>query len=56
MIRIKTLVKFITLCELATDGNRILTADEIMGTIHCCRSHAYNYRRALRQLYPLFLG
>jgi hypothetical protein len=54
IIRIKTLNKFLSLCALCMDGNRILTIDEIMQEIHCCRGHAYNYRRALAQMYPLF--
>jgi hypothetical protein len=55
IIRIKTLNKFLGLCALCMDDNRILTVDEIMNEIHCCRSHAYNYRRALTMMYPLFL-
>jgi hypothetical protein len=54
IIRIKTLGKFLRLCTLCMDGNRVLTIDEIMCEIHCCRSHAYNYRRALVKMYPLF--
>lgn len=51
-IRIKSLVKFLRLSALARERNRMLTIDEITQEIHCCRSHAYNYRRALRQMLP----
>jgi hypothetical protein len=51
-IRIKTLVKFLRLCSLAKERNRLLTIDEIIQELHCCRSHAYNYHRALEQLFP----
>jgi len=51
-IRIKTLVKFLKLSTLAKERNRLLTIDEIIQEIHCCRSHAYNYRRALEKLLP----
>jgi len=52
MIRIKTLVKFLGLCELAKQRNRLLTLSEIIQEIHCSRGHAYNYRRALRKSFP----
>ena len=51
-VRIKTLVKFISLCALANERNRMLTIDEIIQEIHCCRSHAYNYYRALEEFLP----
>lgn len=51
-IRIKTLNKFLKLHSLAIERNRMLTIDEIIQEIHCCRSHAYNYRRALEKLLP----
>jgi hypothetical protein len=54
IVRIKTLNKFLRLCALSVDRNRILTIDEIVQEIHCCRSNAYNYRTALRQMYPLY--
>ena len=49
-IRIKTLNKFLDLFNLARDKNRILTVEEIMEEIDCCRSHAYNYLKALDKL------
>lgn len=51
-IRIKTLVKFLRLHVLAQERNRMLTVDEVIQEIHCCRSNAYNYHRALEQLFP----
>lgn len=51
-IRIKTLVKFLRLCDWAIQRNRILTVDEVIQGIHCCRSNAYNYYRALKMLFP----
>ena len=51
-IRIKTLVKFLKLYVLAQEKNRMLTVDEIIQEIKCCRSNAYNYHRALEQLFP----
>jgi len=51
-IRIKTLNKFLRLYSLAREKNEPLTVEEIMEAIGCCRSHAYNYRRALEQLLP----
>lgn len=51
-IRIKTLVKLLRLYCLAIDRNRLLTVDEILQEIHCCRGHAYNYYRALKKLFP----
>ena len=51
-IRINTLVKFLRLCTLTKNRNRLLTVDEVIQEIHCCRSNAYNYRRALRVLFP----
>jgi hypothetical protein len=49
-IRIKTLVKFLNLVNLSRDRNRLLTAKEVATEIHCCKSHAYNYVRALKKL------
>ena len=51
-IRIKTLNKFLKLHSLAREKGESLTVEEIMETIGCCRSHAYNYRRALEQMLP----
>jgi hypothetical protein len=51
-IRIKTLNKFLNLFNLVRDRNRLLTVEEIMEEIHCCRGHAYNYYRALKNLFP----
>jgi hypothetical protein len=51
-IRIKTLVQFLRLCGLVFQRNRFLTIDEIIQDVPCCRSHAYNYRRALETLFP----
>jgi hypothetical protein len=51
-IRIKTLVKLLCLYSLAIDRNRLLTIDEIIQEIQCCRSNAYNYRKALEILFP----
>jgi hypothetical protein len=48
----KTLVKFLKLCDLTIERNRILTADEVRQEIHCCKSHSYNYHRALKMLFP----
>ena len=48
-IRIKTLVKFLSLVNLSRDRNRLLTVEEIMEEIHCCKGHAYNYLRALKK-------
>ena len=49
-IRVKTLLKFLTVFNSARDKNRILTVEEIMEEIHCCKSNAYNYLRALDKL------
>lgn len=49
-IRIKTLVKFLNLVNLTRDRNRLLNAEEVATEIHCCKSHAYNYVRALKKL------
>jgi hypothetical protein len=49
-IRIKSLSKFLNLVNKARDKGRILTIQEIMEEIHCCRGHAYNYLRALKKL------
>ena len=49
-IRIKTLVKFLSLVNLSRDRNRLLTVEEIVEEIHCCKGHAYNYLRALDKL------
>ena len=51
-IRIKTIVKFLDLCDLSIENNRILTVDEVIQAIDCCRSHAYNYYIALKRLFP----
>jgi hypothetical protein len=51
-IRIKTLVKLLWLYTVAIDGNRLLTIDEIIQELHCCRSNAYNYHKALEILFP----
>jgi hypothetical protein len=50
-IRIKTLVKFFALYNLARDRNRRLTYREVMQEIHCCKSNAYNYINALDLLF-----
>jgi hypothetical protein len=49
-IGIKTLVKFLNLVNLTRDRNRLLNAEEVATEIHCCKSHAYNYVRALKKL------
>jgi len=49
-IRIKTLVKFLKLYNLTRDRNRILTVEEVMEAINCCKSNAYNYLKALDKL------
>jgi GR25 family glycosyltransferase involved in LPS biosynthesis len=46
-IRIKTLKKFLNLVDAARDRKRSLEAQEISEEIGCCKSHAYNYKRAL---------
>jgi hypothetical protein len=51
-IRIKTLNKLLALYSLRKDRNRPLTVQEITEEIHCCKGHAYNYRRALEILFP----
>jgi hypothetical protein len=51
-IRIKTLVKFLKLCDLTKERNRLLEICEVIQEIHCCESHAYNYQRALKKLFP----
>jgi hypothetical protein len=49
-IRVRTLVKFLTLYGLARDRRRSLTADEVAQAINCSKGHAYNYVRALDRL------
>lgn len=49
-IRVKTLVKFLTLYSLVRDRRRNLTVNEVVASIHCCKGHAYNYLRALDKL------
>ena len=51
-IRVKTLQKFLMLCDIAEERNRMLYVDEVIQEIHCCRSHAYNYLKALKILFP----
>jgi predicted DNA-binding transcriptional regulator AlpA len=36
-----------SLVNLTRDRNRLLTVEEVMEAIGCCKSHAYNYLRAL---------
>jgi len=55
-IRIKTLKKFLALYNLARDKGRSLTAQEIVEEINCCKSHAYNYLRALDKLLLLMIS
>jgi hypothetical protein len=50
-IRIKTLRKFLRLCNLTFQEYRLPTVWEIMERLSCCRSNAYNYLRALRYLF-----
>jgi hypothetical protein len=53
-IRVKTLNKLVALHNLSKEKKRLLTAQEVMEKIHCCRSHSYNYIRALKKLlYPM---
>jgi DNA-binding IclR family transcriptional regulator len=54
-IRIKTLKKFLTLINLAREGRRNLTVAEISETIGCCKGHAYDYQKALKQLLPIII-
>lgn len=49
-IRVKTLVKFLDLYNLARDKGRPLTVNEVVDRIKCCRGHAYNYVRAVERL------
>jgi hypothetical protein len=51
-IRVKSLLKFLALFNLARDRNRLLTVEEIVEEIQCCKGHAYNYLRALKRLFP----
>lgn len=55
-IRVKTLNKFLALCNLVRDKQRPLTVEEVVEEIHCCRGHAYNYLRALDKLFLSILG
>jgi len=55
-IRIKTLVKFLKLYNLTRDRNRILTVEEVMEAINCCRGHSYNYLRALKKLFSSMIA
>jgi hypothetical protein len=48
-LRIKTLIKFLALCDIVEEKDRLLCIEEIVRTIHCSRGHAYNYLEALRQ-------
>jgi len=55
-IRVKTLVKFLSLFNLARDKGEALTVQEIMEEIHCCKGHAYNYLRALKKLFSSLIA
>jgi hypothetical protein len=49
-IRVKSLLKFLSLFNLARDKGEALTVEEVMEEIYCCKGHAYNYLRALKKL------
>jgi hypothetical protein len=51
-IRIRTLIKLLYLCEFTLRHNRLPTINEVMQEINCSKSHAYNYLRAAKILYP----
>jgi hypothetical protein len=55
-IRVNTLKKFLVLYNLRRDRNRPLRVEEISEAIGCCKSHAYNYSRALETLFSMLLG
>jgi hypothetical protein len=48
----RTLHKLLTLISLTFDKRAILTVDEIMSALDCCKGTAYQYQRALRYLFP----
>jgi hypothetical protein len=52
-IWIATLNKFLELCSLAIEEDRILSVIEIALNIECSKSNAYNYSRALKKLLSL---
>jgi hypothetical protein len=54
--RIKTLNKFFALCRETKAKQKLLTVQEIMETIDCCNSHAYNYLAALDELFSSILS
>jgi hypothetical protein len=51
-IWIKTLRQALELIFESIESNRILVVDEIMDTLECSSSNAYNYWRFLRQILP----
>jgi len=55
-IRVNTLKKFLELYNIRREKNEPLTAIEIAEAIGCCKSHAYNYRRALEKLVSALLA
>jgi DNA-binding IclR family transcriptional regulator len=55
-IRVNTLKKFLELFNLRREKNRPLTVAEISQAIGCCKSHAYNYSRALEKLFSALLS
>jgi hypothetical protein len=46
-IRIKVLVKILTLYYISVMSNHKITIEEIMAELNCSRSNAYNYLRAV---------
>jgi hypothetical protein len=55
-IRIRTLVNFLRLYNLASEIHRRPTYREVMQEIGCCRSNSYNYLYALKILLPLMIA
>jgi hypothetical protein len=51
-IGIKTLIKFVNLCNLTMNEARVPTLEEVMENNNCSKGHAYHYIRALKYLYP----
>jgi hypothetical protein len=51
-LKTKTLLKFIDLVILTVQIRRVLTVNEIMNNLGCCKGTAYQYQRALRCMFP----
>jgi len=51
-IKNQSLLKILNLMAMSIDNREILSIDQIIAYLGCCKGTAYQYQRALRWMFP----